>query len=392
MDISSLELQKRAISRVLAAIEAIKRGEMVVMVDDEDRENEGDLVFAADLVSTEKINFMAAKARGLICLTLDADFVDRLELPLMTDRSKTKGVSMGTAFTVSIEAREGVTTGISAADRAQTIRVAVNPNSKPTDLVVPGHIFPLRAQVGGVLMRAGHTEGSVDLARMAGLSPAGVICEIMNQDGSMARRPDLEKFAKDHGLCFVTIEDLITFRLMRESLIELVSEGPIETEWGIFQASLFKSQIDGTYHMAVRSHDFSTAEVIDVRVQRQDRLADVFGSVAGGGRQRIAYGMKLLQEQKNAVFLYLSHNENADKTFPESFANLLIFEKEKKTPDLDKRSQVQPMDPRQVGVGAQILKTMGVERMRLHLSRPAPLKGLGGFGLEVVDVKIMPLN
>ena len=213
--------QERMLSRIQEAIDAIKNGGMVIMVDDEDRENEGDLVLAADAVTPEHINFMAKYARGLICLTLEPDLVDRLKLPMMEDSTK-RLPSQGTAFTVSIEARDGVTTGISAADRAHTVKVAVDPNAKPEDIVVPGHIFPLKARPGGVLERAGHTEGSVDLAKLAGFTGGGVICEIMNDDGSMARMPDLETFAKEHNIPIVAIADLIQYRLLKESMVEEV--------------------------------------------------------------------------------------------------------------------------------------------------------------------------
>lgn len=388
MEDSALETQQRAVSRVLAAIEAIKRGEMVVMMDDEDRENEGDLVFAADHVSPEKINFMAREARGLICLTLASDIVDRLDLPLMTDRTKSRA-SMGTAFTVSIEAKTGVTTGISAADRAHTIRVAIDSRTSADDLVVPGHIFPLRALDGGVLMRAGHTEGSVDLARLAGLKSAGVVCEIMNDDGTMARRPELEAFAHRHRLHLVTIEDLITFRLMQDSLIELLGQGPIKTPWGEFPARLYRSLIDNACHLAVHSHEINRDEVVEVRVQRQDPLCDIFGTVSGGSRLRIDYGMNLLQEGKNAVFLYLSAGQDAP-AIADSFRRLQSAGG--KDPRASAAAGPMSMDSRQLGVGAQILKALGVEKMRLHLNQAASLKGLGGFGLEVTDVKMMDLK
>src|SRR5690606_7956431 len=299
--------QDVAITRVIKAIETIREGGMVIMVDDEDRENEGDLVFAASHVSAEKINFMTKEARGLICLSLEAEQIDRLKLPMMEDSTK-KCAGRTTAFTVSIEAREGVTTGISAADRAQTVAVAVRDDARPEDIVVPGHIFPLKARVGGVLERAGHTEGSVDIARLAGLKPAAVICEIMNDDGTMARVPDLEKFSAKHGIPIVTIADLVQFRLLNESLITEVGRRPVETECGVYDGILFRSNVDGTRHFALikdAAGEGFEGKTVDVRVHRQRPLVDVFGNKDHGGRRRVDYGLELLRDSDCAVFVYL---------------------------------------------------------------------------------------
>ncbi len=372
--------QEVALNRVLKAIETVKNGGMVIMVDDEDRENEGDLVFAAAHVNPEKINFMTKEARGLICLSLDQAAVDRLRLPMMEDTTK-RGSGKTTAFTVSIEAREGVSTGISAADRAQTVRVAVDPNSTPDDIVVPGHIFPLKARAGGVLQRAGHTEGSVDLARLAGLNPAAVICEIMNDDGTMARVADLEAFSVKHGIPIVTIADLVTYRLLRESLIEEREARTISTEHGSFKALLFRSAIDDLAHLAlIKGGDFEN-QIVDVRVHRQRPLVDVFSHPVTGGRCRIEYGLEMLKNSQAGVFLYLTHAE-AQASLVDEFNALSGPGAEKKP----KKPWVE-MDPRMLGVGAQILRHLGVRSMRVHMSNPTPLKGLTGFDLEVVDTQ-----
>jgi len=378
--------QEVAIQRVLKAIEAVKNGGMVVMVDDEDRENEGDLVFAAAHVCPEKINFMTKEARGLICLSLDQAAVDRLKLPMMEDSTKRMS-GKTTAFTVSIEARHGVTTGISAADRAQTIKVASNPATGPDDIVVPGHVFPLKARPGGVLERAGHTEGSVDLARLAGLNAAAVICEIMNEDGSMARLPDLERFSARHGIQVVTIADLITFRLMRESLVEEVRRAPVVTAHGTFQGVLFRGQIEDQLHLALVKGEPTADQTVDVRVHRQRPLVDVFSDAQTGGRRRIEYGLEMLRDADTAVFLYLNHTQT-----PESL--LLEFEALTGTGGAA-ATAVKPWvetDQRTLGVGAQILRHLGVHKMRVHMSNPVQLKGLSGYDLEVVDqVPITPL-
>jgi 3,4-dihydroxy 2-butanone 4-phosphate synthase/GTP cyclohydrolase II len=377
--------QEVATLRVLKAIEAVRNGGMVIMVDDEDRENEGDLVFAAAHACPEKINFMTKEARGLICLSLDQAAVDRLKLPMMEDSSRRNG-GKSTAFTVSIEARHGVTTGISAADRAQTIRVATDPTTGPDDIVVPGHVFPLKARPGGVLERAGHTEGSVDLARLAGFAPAAVICEIMNDDGSMARMPDLTKFAERHGLPIVTIADLIAYRLMRESLIEVEREGLVRTALGDFRGVIYRSLIEGTRHLALVKGAGFEHEVVDVRVHRQRPLVDVFGDPGRTWRHRVDYGLRMLRDVRAGVLVYLIYDDphNAEKSvLLDDFAELTADAHAK-----ERREKARPWletDPRLLGLGAQVLRHLGVRRMRVHMSRPTPLKGLAGFDLEVVE-------
>jgi 3,4-dihydroxy 2-butanone 4-phosphate synthase/GTP cyclohydrolase II len=375
--------QEVALARVLKAIDAVKAGGMVIMIDDEDRENEGDLVFAAAHVSPEKINFMTKEARGLVCLSLDHTAVERLDLPMMEDATRRLG-NKSTAFTVSIEAREGVTTGISAADRAHTIKVAVDPSSGPNDIVVPGHIFPLRAKVGGVLQRAGHTEGSIDLARLAGFPPAAVICEIMNDDGTMARVPDLEKFATRHNLPIVTIADLITFRLMRESLIEELHRGSISTPYGPVESRLYRSQIDGLCHLALLKGDIAKADVIDVRVHRQHLLLDVFGQPSDDGRSRVDYGLRMLAQSNAGIMLYMTQPETPEDLTYDFLRIAGEADSAKLGQGVRSKSKAEA-DSRTLGVGAQILRRLGVHRMRVHMATPMPLKGLLGFDLEVVD-------
>lgn len=366
----------KSITRVVEAIETIRKGGMVIMVDDEDRENEGDIVFAAEHSTPEKINFMAKEARGLICLPLAPELVDQLKLPLMDDVSKSTS-GHKTAFTVSIEARLGVTTGISAADRSHTVKVAVADGAKPEDLVVPGHIFPLRAKKGGVLERSGHTEGSVDLAKLAGCKPAAVICEIMNDDGSMARMPDLENFAAKHKLPIVTIDDLIAYRLVRDSLVKVVDQGVIETRSGTFEAILFESLLDKSQHLAlVKGKEFFDDSIVDVRVHRQKPFLDVFGRGLKNKLDLVQYGFDMLQQSKSAVVVYLSY-ASSQAAFPDF--------KDVSTITSSDEQKVTAMDSRLLGIGAQIIRSLGIQRMRTHVSQPRTLKGLAGFGLEVVD-------
>ena len=365
---------EKSIARVIEAIETIRKGGMVIMVDDEQRENEGDIVFAAEHVTAEKINFMAKEARGLICLPMAPEFIKRLKLPLMDDVSKNSG-GHTTAFTVSIEARHGVTTGISAADRAHTIRVAVADDAKPEDLCVPGHVFPLLAKKGGVLERSGHTEGSIDLARLAGCKPAAVICEIMNDDGTMARMPDLERFAKVHRLPIITIDDIISYRLMRDSLVKVIDQGPIETAEGQFESVIFESSLDGSRHMALlKGKDRFSSCIVDVRVHRQKPFIDVFSRGTGNKNDLIDYGLKLLRTSEAAALVYLSYPQkdalSADSRLHAS---------------PEQKDDAMGMDVRLLGIGAQIIRSLGIQRMRTHVSQQRTFKGLAGFGLEIVD-------
>lgn len=370
--------QDKLMARVHTAIDTFKKGGMVIMVDDEDRENEGDLVLAAECVTPQHINFMAKEARGLICLTLDTQMVDRLKLPMMADTTK-RNPYQGTAFTVSIEAREGVSTGISAADRSHTIKVAIDANTLPEDIVVPGHIFPLKARPGGVLERAGHTEGSVDLARLAGLKGAGVICEIMNDDGTMARMQDLEVFSERHSIPIVAIADLIQYRLMHESMVEELQRETIRTSHGLFDAVLFRSNVDGLEHLAlVKGQEFSE-HVVEVRVHTQQPLLDVFGDRSQGSAYRLEKGLELLAKKDRAVLIYLN---NPQANWLPDLQNMFS---DASSPSTEGSVAARRMDLRLHGTGAQIIRSLGIQRMRVHSSSPMILKGLSGFGLEIVE-------
>ncbi len=355
-------------------VAAIRRGEMVVILDDEDRENEGDLVMAAQMVRPEDINFMARFGRGLICLTLTKERCDRLRLPLMvndTDVRKT------TNFTVSIEAAEGITTGISAHDRARTVLAATAANAKPDDLQQPGHIFPVVAQPGGVLTRAGHTEAGCDLARLAGLEPAAVIVEVMNDDGTMARRDDLLRFAKHHKLKIGTIADLIEYRLANEQSVEVITEQTIQSEFGPFEMLCFEDHVNRTVHIALVRGKIDSESPVLVRVHRQETLGDVLGVKHSRQSWSLREAMAFMAEQEQGVIVILRPEESA-REFMEAVYAL-------NAPGGDGARKDEPrMDLRTFGTGAQILRALGVKKMRV-LSAPRHMHALSGFGLEVVE-------
>ncbi len=363
------ELTPVAISPVEEIVAEMKAGRIVSLVDEEDRENEGDLVLAADHVTPEAINFMAKYGRGLICLTLTRERCEYLKLPPMAARN---GTVYSTAFTVSIEAAEGVTTGISAADRARTIQVAVDRNSQPTDLVQPGHIFPLQAVDGGVLMRAGHTEAGCDLAAMAGCSPASVICEIMNDDGTMARLPDLQLFAAEHGLKIGTIADLIEYRSANESLINKVSSRPLDTAFGTFMAHAFRDGPSGSLHLALVKGDWSAQEVVPVRVHEPLSVLDALEVGRAMHSWTLETSLRHIAEQGKGVAVLLNCGETADQL-------LAQFEGKARSAQAPGRGQ---MDLRTYGVGAQILRECGVNKMQL-LGTPRRMPSMAGYGLEV---------
>lgn len=359
-----------AIERVVAALEDIRQGKMVILVDDEDRENEGDVCMAAEMADPETINFMARHARGLICLSLTEERIRQLELPMMVDENRS---SRSTAFTVSIEAREGVTTGISAADRAHTILTAVRDDAGPADLVSPGHVFPLKAVRGGVLQRTGHTEGSVDLARLAGLKPASVICEIMKDDGTMARYPDLVAFAKEHDLRLLTIADLIEYRLARERLVERVRETDVKMPTGqTWRASVYRVQDEGQQFMAV-SYGNITREPTMVRVHRGSVLGDAF-QVRMGQRVHIGDCVTAIEREGNGVILFLPGHPDPD-------TDLAFY--------LNEPLERPPEEPgvvlREYGFGAQVLADLGLHKLRLMTNRPRRMPSLDAYGLSLVD-------
>ena len=371
----STEEGRKGLDYISDVVADIKAGKMVVMMDDEDRENEGDLIMAASLVRPEDINFMARYGRGLICLTLTAERCRQLRLPPMVAQ---EGDIHRTAFTVSIEAAEGVTTGISAFDRAHTVRAAVKQDARPTDLVQPGHIFPLSAQPGGVLARAGHTEAGCDLARLAGLEPASVIVEILNEDGTMARRPDLEKFARKHGLKIGTIADLIRYRLDNEHSIERVAETKINTEYGDFHLLTYQDAVDSTVHLALVKGQVDPNKPTLVRVHLRNTLADMIGAESEHFGWPLKRAMKRVAEEGAGVIVVLRKSE-ASRELVQQIINL-----NRAQPMPQEENPSDPKVLRTYGIGAQILFDLGVRRMRV-LSAPKRLHGISGFGLEVVE-------
>ncbi len=370
-----------AISKITEAIEDIRSGKMIILVDDEDRENEGDLCMSAQFASAETINFMARYGRGLICLSMSEEMADKLNLKPMVQDNKAR---FGTAFTISIEAREGVTTGISAADRATTIKAAVNPEAKAEDLVSPGHVFPIRARKGGVLVRTGQTEGSVDLCRLAGLTPAGVICEIMKDDGTMARMPDLEAFAREYKLKIATIADLIDYRLQHESLIRRVAEATIPTCYGgEFRVIVYENDVDNFQHIALVKGEITKDDEVLVRVHSECLTGDVFASARCDCGDQLHRAMEMVNKEGKGVIVYM-RQEGRGIGLVNKIKAYALQECGHDTVEANIALGFKP-DLRDYGIGAQILVDLGVHKMRLMTNNPKKIVGLEGYGIEITQ-------
>jgi 3,4-dihydroxy 2-butanone 4-phosphate synthase/GTP cyclohydrolase II len=370
-----------ALARIDDVIEDVRNGKMVIIVDDEDRENEGDVVIAAEKTTPEAINFMARFARGLICLSLTEGRVRHLELPLMVGDNTS---SHNTAFTVSVEAKEGVTTGISAHDRARTVLAAIDDNTGPDDLARPGHIFPLAARDGGVLVRVGHTEASVDLARLAGLKPAGVICEVMNEDGTMARLPDLEAFAEQHGLKIGTIADLVKYKMKNQTLVRRVTETRLPTRFGgEFKLIAYDNDLDDKEHLAFVKGDIGPDDAVLVRVHSECLTGDVFGSTRCDCGDQLRAAMSMIEQAGKGVLLYM-RQEGRGIGLVNKIKAYRLQDEGKDTVEAKEAVGFSP-DLRDYGIGAQILSDLGVRKMRLITNNPRKIKGLEGYSLSVVE-------
>jgi 3,4-dihydroxy 2-butanone 4-phosphate synthase / GTP cyclohydrolase II len=378
-----------ALATIPEAVQDIKNGNFIIIVDNEDRENEGDLAIAAEKITPEAINFMAKYGRGLICMPVTGQRLDELGVPLMVGQNTSR---FTTAFTVSVEAKHKVSTGISAADRAQTVRTIVDPNTKPGDLVYPGHMFPLRAREGGVLVRAGHTEAIIDLAKLAGLYPAGVICEILNDDGTMARLPELMVMAERFCIKIISVTDLIAYRSRHEKLVHRVAEAKLPTKWGEFTAIAYKSDVDAAEHVALVMGDLTTPEPALVRVHSECLTGDVFGSLRCDCGEQVELGMRTISAAKRGVFLYM-RQEGRGIGFHNKLRAYALQDKGMDTVEANISLGFAP-DLRDYGVGAQILNDLGIKEIQLLTNNPKKVISLEGHGLKVVQTVpiIVPPN
>ena len=363
------------------AIDAIARGEAVVVVDDANRENEGDLIIAAEKTTPDTMAFMVRHTSGVICMPLEGDRLDDLQLPMMVAENTT---AYRTAFTVSVDAKRGTTTGISAADRTTTVHALIDPQTRPDDLARPGHIFPLRYREGGVLKRAGHTEAAVDLARLAGLSPAGVLAEVVNDDGTMSRLPQLERFAAEHGLAMISIADLIRYRRHREKLVKRISEARIPTKYGEFTAYVFESLLDGTEHMAFVRGEVAGKSNVLVRVHSECLTGDVFGSIRCDCGLQLDLALERVAEEDEGVIVYLRGHEGRGIGLGHKLRAYTLQDQGRDTVEANVELGF-PIDSREYGIGSQILVDLGITTMRVMTNNPAKYGGLEGYGLEIVE-------